>query len=132
MPAHAQTSPPPGTTAAPTPTQAPPTTTAATTTPQPLTLTPLGYIQDSTGTTFDCGDPAPGGTDIDFYTGRVQISPNPGAGQTVQYQLGAGEPLQSTTTDASGIAEADFLHITDFELIWSYQGLTATCQVILQ
>ena len=33
VPAHAQTSPPPGTTAAPTPTQAPPTTQAPTTTP---------------------------------------------------------------------------------------------------
>jgi len=111
--AHAQTS--PGT---PTPTP----------TPTPTTLTPLTFLLEADGsdTGLSCGATLALGV---LYRARLQINPNPGAGQTVQYQLGGGEPIQNTTTDVNGTAEAIFVGGIAFDLTWTYQGLNATCAV---
>ena len=115
LPVHAQTSPStppnPGT---------PPIT--------PTTLTPLTFLLDTDGsdTGLSCGATLSSAV---LYRGRLQITPNPGAGQTVQYQLGGGDPIQNTSTDANGIAEAIFGNVIGFDLIWTYQGLNTTCTV---
>ena len=99
---------------------------------QQIRITAVGFFRSGTASDFsNCGQPSsiPAG---DFVDAVAFLLPNPGAGQTIQYQLGTGEAVQTTTTDSNGVARARFVRVANnnFDVIWTYQGVTATCRFV--
>ena len=97
-----------------------------------IRVTPIGFVRSGTISTdfSNCGQLSSIGFG-ELVDAVANILPNPGPGQTVQYQLGAGEPVQTTLTTSTGDAIATFVNTgVNFDIIWTYQGVTATCQFV--